>query len=1176
MASRRALIRGALGVALLGAGIAAYWPVIEKIVRPKWRGYGPDPQTGARYVVSSCLGCNVRCGIIARVVNVGGVDVVERIMGNPYHPYNRAKSLDAPGQGTPLRHLPYNTPIGEVYRGGKFRYLGTLCPRGQDGIHYLYDPYRVVRPLRRAGPRGSGKWKEITWEELIRCVVDGCEIPETGERLPGLREIFVYGKLRDAGFDPNAVLAEMKRDVDSMLRIAKDPKTTYGDLARAIEEFKAKWGRRLGERGLELGDILIDPDRPDLGTKANQLVYVRGRGQGHADYFYQRWTYAFGSVNWLRHTSACQLGYYVGNYLWAGYHDINPDPVSSRVIIMAGANMGRQHPGATGQGLMIARACEGGLKVYYVNPAAPRTTCRGNIVWIPIRPGYDSALAMAMVRWLIENGKFNVEFLRAPNEKAAKARGYPVHTNATWLVITEGKRAGEFLRARDVGMDGGDVPLVVSGGSLAPYDAVEAAELEYSGRVRLADGEEVAVKTTFMILKEEAFKKGFEEWLAEASPYEVGTPEFDRYVGLVLSAVRDFADAAPEAATYIHRGAGMHPNGEYTVWAYRVLDILIGNYHRKGGLLGRAAHTKYNNYLYNTGKKGFGEPVRWGPPIDRHRYAYEDTLEYWLRVKRALAEGKGWDEAVKAAYPAKRPWYPMTVEESYTELFAGIAEAYPYPIRALILFYANPVLAANYGVKFVEVLRDVKKLPLFIAITTTINETYMYADLIVPDTTYLETGTTGVQYLYASSGSVLLAEAWRSPVVMPLTQYIGECPNGHPRHASMWEFLIDVAKALDMPGHGDRAMPGLGKYEGRWYSLHCVWEYVMRVFANAAMDARDRGLIPSEVPRDEVEWVERNYPIARFRDLVPDEWPYMAYALARGGVFTGYDESFDERGISKRKVPSKRKRWRLTLMLWNEDLARTRNSVTGQKFWGGPKYFPPATYAPVGTALRGDAGPHGTPLRQLYGPREWPLTLIYLSGPLYTKHRSQFYYWIKQVAPENFAVLSPRDARRIGVETGDVIRVETPTGSLEVPAVVEPTVPPGIVMVPYGMGRWADTAAVRPRYFQAAEPRLASLLGELPERAEVPPQAVNPVRSLPETAKKLLFTKSPSDYYDGAAVDKWRFNGVTPNVVEASDPSLGDWPLLSWIGASQAYFDTPARIVKTGKKHRFEQPNVVW
>ena len=167
-------------------------------------------------------------------------------------------------------------------------------------MYYVYDPYRVLKPLKRAGPRGSGRWKVITWEDLIKCIVDGCVIEETGERLPGIRDLFTYGVLKQAGFeDPNKVLAEMKKDVDNLLKIASDPKTTYDDVVKAIEDFKAKWSKTLGEKGLKLEDVLIDPDRPDLGPKANMLVWMRGRGQDNADTFYRRWVYAFGSVNWL-------------------------------------------------------------------------------------------------------------------------------------------------------------------------------------------------------------------------------------------------------------------------------------------------------------------------------------------------------------------------------------------------------------------------------------------------------------------------------------------------------------------------------------------------------------------------------------------------------------------------------------------------------------------------------------------------------------------------------------------------------------------------------------------------------------------------------------------------------------------------------------------------------------
>jgi len=82
---------------------------------------------------------------------------------------------------------------------------------------------------------------------------------------------------------------------------------------------------------------------------------------------------------------------------------------------------------------------------------------------------------------------------------------------------------------------------------------------------------------------------------------------------------------------------------------------------------------------------------------------------------------------------------------------------------------------------------------------------------------------------------------------------------------------------------------------------------------------------------------------------------------------------------------------------WYDKLAKTRNSVTGERFYGGPKYSPPTLYASVGKALQEKKAFIGPALRELYSPKEWLFIIVLHTGPLCTKHRSQFYYWIKQV-----------------------------------------------------------------------------------------------------------------------------------------------------------------------------------
>lgn len=41
------------------------------------------------------------------------------------------------------------------------------CPRGIQAFEALYDGERLTSPLKRVGPRGSGKWQAITWDEAL-------------------------------------------------------------------------------------------------------------------------------------------------------------------------------------------------------------------------------------------------------------------------------------------------------------------------------------------------------------------------------------------------------------------------------------------------------------------------------------------------------------------------------------------------------------------------------------------------------------------------------------------------------------------------------------------------------------------------------------------------------------------------------------------------------------------------------------------------------------------------------------------------------------------------------------------------------------------------------------------------------------------------------------------------
>ncbi len=89
-----------------------------------------DP-TAYSLVPTACFNCEAGCGLLAYINRETGD--IEKFEGNPEHPGSR----------------------------------GRNCAKGVATLNQINDPKRITHPLKRDGPRGSGEWTRVSWEEAL-------------------------------------------------------------------------------------------------------------------------------------------------------------------------------------------------------------------------------------------------------------------------------------------------------------------------------------------------------------------------------------------------------------------------------------------------------------------------------------------------------------------------------------------------------------------------------------------------------------------------------------------------------------------------------------------------------------------------------------------------------------------------------------------------------------------------------------------------------------------------------------------------------------------------------------------------------------------------------------------------------------------------------------------------
>ena len=99
----------------------------------EWDGRSWPRKVARRYMLvpTVCFNCESACGLLAYVDKTSLE--IKKFEGNPMHPGSR----------------------------------GRNCAKGPATHNQIYDPERILHPLKRVGERGEGKWKRISREEAL-------------------------------------------------------------------------------------------------------------------------------------------------------------------------------------------------------------------------------------------------------------------------------------------------------------------------------------------------------------------------------------------------------------------------------------------------------------------------------------------------------------------------------------------------------------------------------------------------------------------------------------------------------------------------------------------------------------------------------------------------------------------------------------------------------------------------------------------------------------------------------------------------------------------------------------------------------------------------------------------------------------------------------------------------
>jgi len=458
-----------------------------------------------------------------------------------------------------------------------------------------------------------------------------------------------------------------------------------------------------------------------------KLAFFTGRDQSQS--LTGWWANQFGTPNFAAHGGFCSVNmaaaglYTIGGSFWE-FGEI--DWENTKYLMLFGcAEDHDSNPIKMGLGKLKTRK---NTKFISINPVKTGYSAIAD-EWIGIKPGTDGLFIHSIIYELLKANKIDWDYL---------AR----YTNAPWLIynIPGDKNDGLFVR------DENGTPLVVDKNSkkIIPYTE-STSSLSFLGEY---DYKGYKVAPSFGVLAKEYLKKKYhpdniapqidiDSETIKKIASELAQVAFEREIKLPIKwtdwkGVEHNEMVGRPVSMHAMRGISAHSNGFNTCKLIHILQVLLGSIDTPGGFRYKPPFPKH----VVPGPKPTGKTSKANTPLGGMPLGFPTSPDDLLVDKNGnpirIDKAFSWD-------------HPLSVHGLMHMVINNAWKGDPYKIDVLFMYMAN--MAWNSSMNTSETIKKLTdkdpetgeyKIPKIIYSDAYYSETVPYADLILPDTTYLE------------------------------------------------------------------------------------------------------------------------------------------------------------------------------------------------------------------------------------------------------------------------------------------------------------------------------------------------------------------------------------------------------------------------------------------------------